>query len=141
MAAPQSRVIGKPRAIAKDLQRVQIGEQILNVLLAESLAVARHLVAPQANDVGDALVICGKSAERKILMLEHALQTWPLLSLGGIWLVATLAVRVVDFAPGGLLRVKAKFGIRLAALYVTAAKDGEGKQAGQHRERECLQVR
>src|SRR5437879_4031184 len=127
--------------MARNLQRVQIGEQILNVLLAESLAVARHLVAPQANDVGDALVIRGKSAERKILMLEHALQTWPLLSLGGIWLMATIAVRVVDFAAGGLLRVKAKFGIRLASLYVTAVKDGERKRECQHHETQCLRIR
>lgn len=54
------------------LKSVEIGEQILQILSVENLAVAGHLRTAVANDVRDAIVVGGKSAERKILVLEDA---------------------------------------------------------------------
>ena len=54
------------------LQSVEIGEQILNILRVENLAVAGHVRTAVANDVGDAVVVSGQSAEGKVLVLEDA---------------------------------------------------------------------
>jgi len=45
-------------------QRVQIRQQIVNLLLTEDLGEARHLVAPQTHDVRDPIVICRHPAHR-----------------------------------------------------------------------------
>lgn len=92
-------------------QRVQVREQILNILRAQSLAIARHIRPAIANDVADALVIRRQPAERKILMLKCALQAGPLLALRGIRPVAAVAVVIVDLASRSLLRIEAEFGV------------------------------
>ena len=51
---------------------MQVGEQVLKILSTENLAVAGHIGAAVANDVGDAVVIGGKSAQGEILVLEDA---------------------------------------------------------------------
>ena len=43
---------------------MQVREQILNFLWTQRLAVAGHFVAAEANDVGNALVVGGQSAQR-----------------------------------------------------------------------------
>ena len=53
------------------LKRVQVREQILNILRVQGLAVGGHFIATEADDIGDALVVGGQSAERKIFVLEH----------------------------------------------------------------------
>ena len=102
------------------LQRVQIREQILNVLRVQSLAIARHFIAAKPDDVGNALVVGRQTAERKIFVLEYSLQPGPLFPAAGIGLVATVAAVVVDSAPGRLLRIEAKFGVGLAALDIAS---------------------
>ena len=69
---------------ATPLQRMQIREQILNVLRVQRLAVARHFVAAEANDIGDALVVRRQSAQRKIFVLEDSLERWALFPPGGV---------------------------------------------------------
>jgi hypothetical protein len=104
------------------LQRVHVGQKILNLLLAQGLAVAWHSVAPPANNDRDSLVIRRKSAQRKVLMLENALQSRTFLALGGIRLMAAVALRVVDFSPGNLLRIQPKFRIRLPPLHIASRR-------------------
>src|ERR1700683_2017847 len=104
---------------------MQVGQQILHVLPAQHLAVARHIGTAVANNVRDAVVIRGQSGVGKILMLENALQARTFLSLRGIGPVTAVAVVVIELASGGLLRVEAEFGVRVAALHVATREGGE----------------
>ena len=56
-----------------ELQRMHVSQQILNVLWAQRLAVARHLVAAESDDVGHAFIVGGQPAQRKIFVLEDSL--------------------------------------------------------------------
>jgi hypothetical protein len=51
---------------------VQVGEQIINLLLCEYLFEAVHFVPAKANDIADALVIGRHSALWQVLLLERA---------------------------------------------------------------------
>src|ERR1017187_1531867 len=113
------------------LQSVQIHEQILNVLRTQSLAVAGHFVAAEADDVGDALVVSGQSAQRKIFVLEYSLKPGALLAARGIRLMAAVAAVVVDSTAGGLLGAEAKFGVGLTALHVASEGRGEHQKTSQ----------
>ena len=93
------------------LQRMHVRQQVLNLLLAQFLAIPRHLIAAQANDVCDAFIVGRKSAEGKILPLENALQAGASLSLGGIRLMASVALGIIDSASRSLLLVKAKLRV------------------------------
>jgi hypothetical protein len=52
---------------------VQVGEQIINLLLCEYLVEAVHFVPADANDVAHTLVVGGHSALGQVLLLEQAL--------------------------------------------------------------------
>ncbi len=91
------------------------------------MAVARHFVAAEANDIGDAFVVRGQSTQRKIFVLENSLERRAFFPSAGIGFVAAIAVRVVDLAARGLLRVQAKLSIRLASLNV-ARRDHDDDQ-------------
>jgi len=86
---------------------MQIREQILNVLRTQSLAVAGHFVAAQADDVGNPLIVSRQSAQRKLFMLEYSLQPGALLASRGIRLMAAVAAVVIDSTAGGLLSTEA----------------------------------
>src|ERR1700722_5012275 len=64
-------------------------------------------------------------------MLEHPFEPRPFLAAGGIWLMAPVAFRVVDFAAGGLLWVKAKFSVRFTPLDVASRRDSKRQQDAQ----------
>src|ERR1035437_3930751 len=101
----------RPRSPGARLQRMQIHEQILNVLRGQGLAVAGHFVAAQADDIDDTVIVRGQSAQRKVFLLENSLERRALLAPTGIRLMAAVALRVVDLAAGRLLRVEAKLGV------------------------------
>src|SRR5208283_2915904 len=99
---------------------MQVCEQVVDVLRVEGLAVAGHLVTTETNDVTYALVIRGQAAQRKVFILEDALQPRPFLAASRVRLVAAVTVRVINLATGGLLRIEAKLRVRLAPLYVAS---------------------
>jgi hypothetical protein len=104
------------------LESVQIRQQVVDLLLAEDLGVARHFVAAETNDVGDPVIIGGHPAHRQILPLEHAFHAGPLPSSRRVRRMATVAIAVINLAPRGLLRIESEFGVALAALHVTASE-------------------
>ena len=120
------------------LQRVQIREQILDVLRIERLAVARHFITTEPDDIGDALVVGGQAAQGKIFVLEHSLQSRAFLAAGGIWLMAAVAAVVVNSASGGLLRVEAEFSVGLAGLDVAREDRNQSQQSNHRSEKESL---
>src|SRR5579859_5450084 len=58
-------------------------------------------------------------------MLDHSLEAWAFLAASGIGLMAAIAMSVIDFSAGGLLRIEAEFGVGLAALDVTRGEHCE----------------
>ncbi len=75
---------------------MQVGEQIINLVMGEHLSESFHFVPTEANDIAYSVVIGGHSAHSQILMLEHALQTRPLAALGRIGCMAAIAILIVD---------------------------------------------
>jgi hypothetical protein len=71
---------------------MQIREQILHVLCVQRLTISGHLISAEADDVDDALIVGGQSAQRKIFVLENALQGWSLFAAVGIRLMTAVAV-------------------------------------------------
>ena len=72
---------------------LQVGEQILNILLAQCLIIGRHhpgrplrIMSPTRSS------FAGSCAEGKILMLEDPLQAGTFLAFGGIRPVTAVAV-------------------------------------------------
>jgi hypothetical protein len=52
---------------------VQVGQQIINLLLCEYLVEAVHFVPAEANDVAHTFVICRHATLGQVLLLEQAL--------------------------------------------------------------------
>jgi hypothetical protein len=101
---------------------MQIRQQIVNLLRAEDLGEARHLVAPQTHDVRDPIVICRHPAHWKILPLENAFHAGTLTPPRRVRRMAPVAIIVVNPAPGDLLRIESEFGVTLAALDIAAGQ-------------------
>ena len=97
---------------------MQIGQQVLHILPVQHLAIARHIRAAIANNLAHAVVVGGQSGLRKILMLKYAFQSRAFFPFGRISMMAAVAIVIVNFASGGLLRIEAEFGIGFAALDV-----------------------
>ena len=95
---------------------MKISQQIVDLLLIESLAIAGHFVAAETNDVRDPIVIGGHPAHWQILLLKDALHAWTLPSSRRVRRMAAVAVVVIDATARDLLRIEAEFGIALAAL-------------------------
>ncbi len=85
------------------LQRMHVGQHVIDLLRREDVAEAFHLVSAHADDFADAGVVGGNSADGKVLLLEHAFQSGPLPSARRIGIVTAVAVFVIDAASGGLL--------------------------------------
>jgi hypothetical protein len=104
---------------------MQVRKQVVNILRTQRLAIAGHLFAAEADDIGNALIVGRQSTQRKVLVLEHALERRPFPAAVGIWLVAAVAMRIVDLPSGSLLRTKTKLSVRFAPLDITADQGRE----------------
>ncbi len=98
------------------LQSVQIRQQVVDLLLTEDLGVAWHLVAPQANDIRDPVVIRRHPAHWQIWPLENTFHAGALPAPRRVRRMATVAIIVVNPAPSDLLRIESEFSVTLAAL-------------------------
>ena len=132
MARRQTAGSSPPPAVRNDktlgvgmeerLQRVQIGEEVVDLFLGEHLAEAFHLVAAQADDVADPVIIRGHSACAQVLVLKNAFKARAFAIFGRISGVATFAVLIVNVAARGLLRIQAEFEVTSPALDFTCRK-------------------
>ena len=104
---------------------MQIGEQVLNILLTQLLTVSGHFIASETNDVADAVIIGRQAAERQIFVFENPLEPWAFLATSGIRFVTAIAFRIVNLPSRRLLWVEPKFGIGLAALDIARPKGKE----------------
>jgi hypothetical protein len=82
---------------------VQIGEQILKLLVAEGIDEFGHQVASVEDDGGYALVV-GRCAAGQILLLVESLEPGPVERAIGVGVVAAGAVRDINLVSGSFLR-------------------------------------
>src|SRR6266404_2137587 len=109
-----------PGLLRTALQRVQISKQVLNLLVRHNLAKAFHFGSSILDDVSHTLVICGQSALGQVLVFEDTFQTRALLAVRRVRFMAAVAIVVVEFSAGGLLRVEAEFGVGPATFDIAA---------------------
>jgi hypothetical protein len=106
---------------------MQIGQQIVNLLIREHVAETVHFVSSHPNDVSRPLVVRGHAARWKIVSFEQAFQARALPLLRGIGGMAAVAILVVDVSSGGLPRSESEFGIASAPLDVASSTEHEQK--------------
>ena len=106
---------------------MEIGEQIFDLFVREHVAEAVHLVASDANDVPNAIVIRGQAALAEKWFLENAFEAGPFAPARGVCRVTAVAVLVVDVMAGGLLRIQSQLGVTLPALDITPAQRNQQK--------------
>ena len=82
---------------------MQVGEQILKLLIGEGVAKCGHQVTSTENDCSDALVVCGCSA-RQVFLFVESLKPGPVERAVGVGVVAPGAARDVDLVSGSFLR-------------------------------------
>src|SRR5207302_3552890 len=116
-------------------KRMQVREQVLQVLRVQLLAVARHLLAAHTNDVRHALVVGRQAAQRKILVLKHPFESGALLAARRIRLVASGALGIINFAPCRLLRVKAQLSIGLSPLDIARHNRSQSQRQSQRNQK------
>jgi hypothetical protein len=121
-------------------QRVKIRQQIVNLLLTENLGEARHLVAPQANNIRHPVVIRRHPAHWQILPLENAFHAGTLPPSGRVRRMAPVAIIVVNPAPGDLLRIESEFGVTLAALDIAAGQRPQHHHRDTETQREQFRI-
>ena len=98
---------------------MHIREQILYLLLIQSLSEPRHLAPAESNDFADALVVGGNTALRKKRLLENSFESWPLFPAGRVRFVALIAVPVINTSSCDLLFIQSQFSVGLAQFSVT----------------------
>jgi hypothetical protein len=118
---------------------VQVGQQIVDLVLGQHLPEAFHFVAAQADYVADAVIIRGHSACAQVLVFENALQARTFAIFGRVGRVATVAILIVDVAAGGLLWIEAQFGVAPPALdFACRKREKRAEQNGNgNSSREC----
>ncbi len=97
-------------------QGMHVSQKVLDLLLTKDLAETLHFASTKPDDLADAFVIRWQPADGNVRLFENTFHTRPFLTAGGVGLVATIAIIVVDAATGGFLRVEGEFGVALAAL-------------------------
>ena len=100
---------------------MQVGEQVIDLLVTEHVAETFHLVPSHADDIFDSVVIGGHPAGGQVVSFEQPLQTWSLALPRRIRRVAAVAILVVDMPARGLARRQAELGITLSALNFASA--------------------
>lgn len=106
-------------------KRMHVCQQVFEILLAEHLAVPRHLGTAIARDFRDPLVVRRQAAQSKIRLLEHTLEARSLLATGRVRLMATVTVPVINTPSGGLLRAKSELRVTLTAFSGTSKERNE----------------
>ena len=76
---PNKRYVGEGARVT--LERVQVSNQLFNLLVAHDLAETFHFGSPVLDDIDDTVVIGRQPAQRKILILKHALEAGTLLAM------------------------------------------------------------
>jgi len=67
-------LLGKSLATAARLQRVQVSEQIVDLLGRKDIAEAVHFVSAEHNDVTNTIVICRDAAHAQVWLLKDSFQ-------------------------------------------------------------------
>lgn len=106
---------------------MEIGEQIFNLVLGQHVVEAVHLIAADADDISDAIVIRGQAALAEKWLFENSLEAGPLASARRVCRMAAVAVLVVNMAAGGLLRIQSQLSVTFPALDITSAQRNQQK--------------
>lgn len=100
-------------SVAGELQTVQVGEKIVELLLGEGTADGRHHVASAKDGLADESLVGGESAGQK-RFLEQALQARAILSGNRVRVMAGRARLLIEVPPRRLAGIEAELGIRLS---------------------------
>ncbi len=110
--------------IADPSQRMQVDQQIINLLLRQRSTEVGHVFTAGTDDFTHALVVRGEARHGKKLLPKYTFQSRTFFPLRRIGFVATSALIVKDVAPGSLLRRQPQLGVRLAPLVARRRQEG-----------------
>ena len=99
---------------------MQIGQQILHLLLRYGLPEGGHHIAAGHDYLAHPLIVRGHTTLGQELFFENSLQAAPLLIARRVRLVAAIAILVIEAPSRGLLPIQPEFRISLAPGHVTA---------------------
>ncbi len=113
------------------LQRVEVREEIVQLLLGEGCADGRHHVAASQNRLAHESFVGGKSAGEK-WFLEETLQTGTILARDRMRVVTGRTILLIQMASRGLLRVQSKLGVGFRGVVVAATgEDSQKDESGE----------
>ena len=84
-------------------QRMQIGEQIAELLIVQNILGWRHIAAAEHDGVAGAVIV-GRSAAGQVFLAEHPLQSRTLARAAGVGVVTDRASRLEDVPAAFFLR-------------------------------------
>src|SRR5712691_1086409 len=84
-------------------QRVQVGQQIVDLLLFQGVLESRHIATAEHDGVAGAVIIGGGAAGQRLLA-KDALQSRPLSPAGGVGVVTGDAACIIDGLAALFLR-------------------------------------
>jgi hypothetical protein len=125
--APGSKLPGGQRPSPVRLQRVQVGEEIVELLLGECAADGRHHAAAGENGLADESFVGGQAAGQE-WFLEETLQARAVLSRDGVRVVAGRTILLINMAATRLSRVQPQLRVGFSGGVVAAT--GEKGQDG-----------
>jgi len=111
---------------------VEVGDQIVELLNGNRIALFRHHSAATNDGFTDESVIRGQSA-RQILLPEQSLQARALAAPGRIRVVADGAIASENFPPACLLRVQAQFGVAFRGRLAAPSSKNEDKNENEEK--------
>lgn len=113
-------------------QRVQVGEEIVELLLGEGVADGRHHVAAGEDGLAHESFVGGQPAGQK-WFLEKALEAGPVLSRDGMRVVAGCTVLLIQMPTGSLLSVQSQLCVGFPGGVVAApGEESQENEAGEN---------
>ena len=103
-------------------QGMQVGQQIVKLLLGKLILKGRHLGAAQHDDIGDPLVI-GRHSILHERLLEQPIQARASQVAFAVGVMAIGTARVIHPPAAGLLRVQSQLSIGLAGFGVASTEN------------------
>jgi hypothetical protein len=94
---PSLNIIGRAHGGNQEscLQRVQVCQQILDLLIGEHICETLHFASANPNNLGNPIIVRRHTARRKVGFLKDVFEAWPLAFPRRIGRMAAITILVI----------------------------------------------